>query len=290
MSQCQCLTLKNEQCKLKAKPGERFCWRHLDCKKEVGETNSTTRTSIIHVPLLPLPIPTSTTLKKRVPMINSKYSGSSIVKIPADLAENVAEGITDRINAGEPAKVATTQTLDDLVDELGYEDISELVDLTPQEIDYFISTILLHENKDKLADIVQKKIDEMNIRDPHAELIIKTQELLEELAAKFCRCIKKILNSNMNNTESMAIAICRRGVINGRGLNFPRFSCKTYPNPDDKSKYFDTPIFLPSKDRKKLLSKHPGYQLYLSSVENGDLSNWDKLSKLEKDKYLKEAK
>lgn len=321
MNQCQCLTQKGEQCKLAAKPGQRFCWRHIDCTKEVGgrPSSSSSSTTVIQVPVLPPPALAGPS-RSRLPILaprssaatSSKASSASsatsatspsssatasssatgkidlgLVSMPIPLIERVTEDITDLVQAGATASSATIKTLDDIVEELGYEDVTDLVDLTEDEIDYFISTILLHENVDKLADIVQKKIDEQNVRDPHAKLVIKTRELLQELASKFCRCIKKVLDSNPNNTESMAIAICRRGVINGRGLSFPRFSCKTYPNPNDKSRYIDTPIFLPSKDRKKLLMRHPGYQLYLSSVVNGDLTKWDKLGKLEKDQYLK---
>jgi len=272
------LTLKKEQCKNKAQAGSIFCGRHKDCanpfstKTEIKEKAQTEAiTSIIQIPKLPERLKDTAT-------------------IPTDLAEKVAKDIVTKVNNGLTAESATAKTLDDLVVELGFTDIADLTDLTEAEIDYFISTILLHENQDKLSDIIQKKIDEQSIKDPHAKLIIKTRELLQELAAKFCRCIKKVLDKADNKmTENIAVAICRKGVINSRGLSIPRFSCKTYPDPSNKSKYEDTPIFLPSKDRKKLLSLHPGYQLYLSKVIKGDLKKWEELSKAEKDQYFKKV-
>lgn len=294
MSRCQCLTLKGEQCKNSAKENSIFCGVHKNCSNAISTSTPTTSSSSTSS------ISATPTKGSRLPIIvprprSSKVSAETIssrpIKISIPLVRAVTEKITDQVQAGATPQEATATTLattlDDLVTQLGYADVTDLVDLTEEEIDYFVSTILLHENQDKLADIVQKKIDEQFVRDPHAKLMIKTRELLEELSSKFCRCIKKVLAANANTTEGSAIAICRRGVINGRGLTFPNFSCKTYPNLLDKSKYLDTPIFLPSKDRKKLLSRHPGYQKYLASVNKGSLITWDALSKLEKDKYLK---
>jgi len=269
---CQCNTAKGTPCRLAAQAGQKFC--HIHMKKCTNPI-----TSIIQVPRIP----------------------EGTVVIPPALAEKVAKNIATELNKSvatsststsstishETVKEVTAQTLDKLVEELGYEDVSDLVDLTPEEIDYFIGTILLHENKDKLADIVQKKIEEQHLRDPHAVLVLKSRELLEELAGKFCRCIKKTMEKTPTLTEGIAIAICRRSVINGKGLSFPRFACKTYPNPSDKSVYQDTPIFLPSKDRKKILSKHAGYLLYKQENVDGDLTKWAALNKAVQDGYLK---
>lgn len=291
MSRCQCLTLKGEQCKNSAKDGSIFCGVHKNCASPVStaSTSSATSATTAKSSRLPIIVP-----RPRSSKVSAETISSRPIEVSVPLVRAVTEQITDQVQAGATPQEATATTLattlDDLVSQLGYTDVTDLVDLTEEEIDYFVSTILLHENQDKLADIVQKKIDEQFVRDPHAKLMIKTRELLEELSAKFCRCIKKVLASNPNNTEGMAVAICRRGVINGRGLTFPNFSCKTYlGSPQDKSKYLDTPIFLPSKDRKKLLSRHPGYQKYLASVgaSKGSLSSWDSLSKAEKDRYLK---
>lgn len=280
MSQCQCLTLKGERCKnnVGRKVGERFCGRHLNCANPISSSKSITTSSQGASTTAPI---TNTASTDKVDI------GLPGVSMPRPLIQHVTTEIVNRVGLGATADESVATTLDDIVEELGYDDVTDLVDLTEEEIDYFISTILLHENQEKLADIVQKKIDEQFIRDPHAKLIIKSRELLQELAAKFCRCIKKVLADDPNNTESKAIAICRRGVINGRGLTFPRFNCKTYPNSNDKVNYVEAPIFLPSKEQKKLLRKHPGYELYSSSVPNGNLTEWDKLGKLDKDRYLK---
>jgi hypothetical protein len=275
---CQCNTAKGTPCRLSAQPGQKFC--HIHMKKCTNPI-----TSIIQVPRVP----------------------EGTIVIPPALAEKVAKNITTELNKSvsstssstststsdtstslkEKVEEVTAKTLDKLVEELGVEDVSDLVDLTPEEIDYFVGTILLHENKDKLVDIVNKKIEEQHLRDPHAILVLKSRELLEELAGKFCRCIKKTMEKTPTLTEGIAIAICRRSVINGKGLSFPRFACKTYPNPSDKSVYQDTPIFLPSKDRKKILSKHAGYLLYKQENVDGDLTKWAALNKAVQDGYLK---
>jgi hypothetical protein len=313
MSQCQCLTLKGERCKNSVgKSGNRFCGRHLNCTNiyasAASPSSSASASSLVsnltrsRLPII-APIPRSGKVTEKASVerglerdqeVSEKDKrdqgnqgldiGLKDVKMPTPLINHVTNEIVNRVESGDTAKEATFTTLDNIVEELGYEDVTDLIDLTEEEIDYYISTILLHENKDKLADIVQRKIEEQFIRDPHAKLIIKSRELLQELAAKFCRCIKKVLATDPNN-ESKAIAICRRGVINGRGLTFPRFSC-TNSNFDK----VELPIFLPSKENKKLLRRHPGYQHYLSTMgPKGNLSlrEWDKLGKLEKDTYLK---
>ncbi len=259
---CNCLTKKGTPCKTIPKKGDRFCWRHKDqCDKEV--------TSIIQVPRMP-----------------------PKMKVPMPLAKKAAAEIVERIGEGDTPSVATAKTLDDLVEILGVDDVTDLHSLSEEELDYFISTIKLHENKDALADIVRDKIEEQQIRNPHAKKMLKSRELLNALAGKFCRCIKKIMDKDSTTregapmTEGIAIAICRKGVIQGRGLAFPRFSCKTYPDPTDKSKYEDTPLFLPSKDRKKILAKHPGYLLYLSENVDGNLEMFHALKKADKNQYL----
>jgi len=242
------MTLKGEQCKLTAKEGERFCWRHLTkCLKEV---------------------------------VNAKDGKKASVPFP--LMKQITETIVEKVNSGKTATKATQETLDSLVEELGFLDVSDLVDLTEDEIDYLIAITQLHEDKESLRDIVQKKIDEGFIRDPHAKLMLKTRELLNELAGKFCRCIKKVMDADIKagneGNESKAIAICRKGVINNKGITFPRFNCT------------DNSTFLPSKDNKKLLKKHPGYEEFLQNVSDGNLEKWNKLSKVEKDKYFMKAK
>jgi len=258
---CQCLTKKGAPCKTPPRQGDRFCWRHKKkCDKEVTE--------ILQIPRVPLPI--------------------AIGQIPPPLIKRAVVDIADKIEEGDTVTVATAKTLDDLVDALGLDDVTDLHSLTEEEMDYFIGTLLLHENKDKLADVVAGKIEEQNLRDPHAIRMLKSRELLNALAGKFCRCIKKVMDGAKDGkmTEGIAIAICRKGVVQGRGLAFPKFTCKTYPDPGDKSKYEDTPLFLPSKLRKKILEKHPGYLVYLSEVIDGDLESFHKLKKVDKNKYL----
>lgn len=257
---CHCLTKKGKPCKNPTKPGERFCWIHKkNCDQEIA---------IVQVPRVP-----------------------EKIAVPKALAKTAATKIVKRIENGETPTIATAKTLDELVNAMGVEDITDLHTLTEEELDYFISTIMLHENAIRLADIVEEKIAEQNIRDPHALKVLKSREVLDALAGKFCRCIKKVMDrGDSNMTEGIAIAICRKGVIQNRGLTIPRFACKTYPDPTDKTKYEDTPIFLPSKTREKILEKHPGYLLYLSEVVDGDLESFSKLKKAKKDDYLQRAK
>jgi hypothetical protein len=385
MNRCQCLTLKGEQCKLTAKPGSEYCWRHTECSTPFSNSSAYASTStsktVAATPDTKFTgaseaMETGTTQsvrRSRVPIRRSATQNAAesrakqavskeerlndkvdlgLVQMPTPLITRVTEEITDRLQEGDSAEEATAKTLDDIVEELGFQDVSDLVDLNEEEIDYFIGTILLHENQDKLADIVRQKIEEQNIRDPHARLVLKSRELLQELAGKFCRCIQKVLESSQAAsqrsgksvppmTEGNAIAICRRGVINSRGLTFPRFSCKTYPkagdfspevkmadllalrananfSPDVKrsdllalrananfspevkmadllatranANFIETPIFLPSKENKKLLRKHEGFRKFSGETSSRSFKEWAALGKAGQDQYLKAVK
>lgn len=51
------------------------------------------------------------------------------------------------------------------------------------------------------------------------------------LASKLCKCIKKVdkKTDRKNKSESRAIAICRNAVIEKKGYEIYRFSCKNKP-------------------------------------------------------------
>jgi hypothetical protein len=46
------------------------------------------------------------------------------------------------------------------------------------------------------------------------------------LAAKLCKCIKKVKASMKSETEQPSIAICRRSIFQRKNLEFSRFTCR----------------------------------------------------------------
>lgn len=48
-----------------------------------------------------------------------------LVRIPTPLISRITEDITDQVQAGVPANIATVGTLDDIAEELGYDDVAK---------------------------------------------------------------------------------------------------------------------------------------------------------------------
>jgi hypothetical protein len=74
----------------------------------------------------------------------------------------------------------------------------------------------------------------------------------KKLASKLCKCIKKVDKKSKN--ESRAISICRNAVIQKKGYEIFRFSCKNKPKLLPK-KNTKVNIIRRKKNRTKRLSR-----------------------------------
>jgi hypothetical protein len=145
-----------------------------------------------------------------------------------------------------PIKNIIDESIQDIID-----DYRNKINLTPEEVDFFISTIDLHDNTVHMTDIVNRELAKYNITDPSKITEYKYSALVRELSDKFCRCIKKTREAQ---GEQYSIPICRKGVINNRGLNIHRFQCMN----KETNKY--APRFLPTKDNEEILGIHPAFE------------------------------
>ena len=105
------------------------------------------------------------------------------------------------------------QTLSEIMESLGISDIRQLVKLQSGQLQSLIDTIKVYEQAQTLKDMAVG-LDEAG----------QIKLLLETLADKLCRCIKKV-RAQQGTTESTAIAICINSIFKRRNLKIYKFRC-----------------------------------------------------------------
>lgn len=81
------------------------------------------------------------------------------------------------------------------------------------------------------------------------------------LASKLCKCIKKVDKNGTKKNESKAIAICKNAIINKKGLDIFRFTCKTKPTLISSKKNTNIKIIKKRFKGKKRFSRKNKFKL-----------------------------
>lgn len=147
----------------------------------------------------------------------------------------------------EPASETGLHSLDEFIKVNEIQNVDDLHELSPADIDHLISILELHDRTQKLQDVVDARVQELDEDELSAELRqlkiheIKVKTLIDTLAGKLCRCIKKVADQD----KRRSIAMCINTIFNRRGLKIHRWQCDAGP------------LLLPRKDQKVVLSKQP---------------------------------
>ncbi len=144
------------------------------------------------------------------------------------------QAVTDILEAGAAEAPAVTEetlkkysSLTEIMDSLGVTDIRTLVKFKVGQLKTLVDTIMIHENGKALKDLAVD-LDEAG----------QVRLLLDTLAGKLCRCIKKV-KSQQSTTETSSIAICISSIFKRRNLQMHKFLC------DDDG---ESGVLLPSSD------------------------------------------
>jgi len=123
----------------------------------------------------------------------------------------------------------TYQTLERILKDYDIPNIRSLVALSDDELNSLIKIIKLHDNKISLQSLVKGKTTDE-----------KVKILIDELAQKLCRCIKKVSSDNLG--ESRKIAICISSIFHTKGITISGFTC-------------EPPQLLPKKGHHSIINK-----------------------------------
>jgi len=84
----------------------------------------------------------------------------------------------------------------------------------------------------KDVDLTDEEVEELgkklNLEFKSKSYRYRVSQIAKTLAQRLCDCIKKV-KSKSNLPEGRAIAICRKSVVQNRGVDFATFSCKNGP-------------------------------------------------------------
>jgi hypothetical protein len=119
------------------------------------------------------------------------------------------------------AKSKNYNTLEEMLEDHKITNMRSLVQLSDDELEALINIIKLHEGKFDLKDLLKdvKNEDE------------KIKILVTELAAKLCRCIEKVGQSESGKKleEFRRIAICISSIFHSKGITISRLQCNPIP-------------------------------------------------------------
>jgi hypothetical protein len=115
------------------------------------------------------------------------------------------------------------QALEEMMSEYQIPNMRSLVKLSDSELDALIAIIKLHEGQVHLKDILKDVTDEDT----------KIKILIDEIAKKLCRCIKKVKSSaplgSSAKEESHSIPICINSIFHSKGISISRLQCEPIP-------------------------------------------------------------
>lgn len=110
------------------------------------------------------------------------------------------------------------ESLADIMDSLRISDVTRLVRLRPGKLDELLGLLKVHE--DAVTYTLSERAGAARLDEG-----ARVQLLLDTMAGKLCRCIKKVRAGNSSLKESNAIAICISTIFINRGLQMHGFSC-----------------------------------------------------------------
>lgn len=130
-------------------------------------------------------------------------------------------------------EVGKYRTIDELMRSLSEEDATALTTLDMKELNALIEILYIHDRTVKLSDSISSRASDSD----------RVKILLQTLAEKLCRCIKRVSTEDRSKDEAVAIAICISSIFKRRGIKISSFNCE------------GDGVLLPKKGSKIVLSK-----------------------------------
>ncbi len=116
-----------------------------------------------------------------------------------------------------PQKRHKFEALQEMMQEYHIPNMRSLIKLSDTELEALIAIIKLHEGQVNLSDVLKDVSDKDD----------KIRILIDEIAKKLCRCIKKVNGSIAE--EAHSIPICIKSIFHSKGISIARLQCEPIP-------------------------------------------------------------